>query len=134
MLKAAFPLSALIALAACGGQHSPAGNSAEALEQAAEQSDPAAAAVLENAADAMREGNVQDPAAAQQALEQAGQAQVQAGGGGQPQKAPDPAGAKPHAPGDPVPPPQTRSAPPATAGGAGTKAGGEQDHSGHNRL
>jgi hypothetical protein len=57
--------ASLVPLAACGG-----GGSEEALENAAEQSAPAAAAVLENAAE-----NGMDP---QQALEQAGQAQAQA--------------------------------------------------------
>jgi hypothetical protein len=50
------------ALAACGGQQS----SGEALQSAANQSDPAAAAVLDKAAE-----NGMNP---QQALEQAGQA------------------------------------------------------------
>ena len=55
-------LPILLALAACGGQQS----SEQALDNAANQSDPAAAAVLENAAE-----NGMNP---QQALEQAGRA------------------------------------------------------------
>ena len=62
----ALPIAALVLLAACGGQ-----SDEEALQDAANQSDPAAAAVLNQAAE-----NGMDP---QQALEQAGQAQVQGG-------------------------------------------------------
>ena len=70
---APLPMVALLALAACGGGgQSQAENTAEALEEAAEQSDPAAAQVLENAADAAREGNGN----AQQALQKAGNAQA----------------------------------------------------------
>ena len=75
-LVAAFGLT--LALAACGSD-SPAENTAEALEEAAEYSNPAAANVLENAAEQVREENITDPAAAQQALEAAGNAQVPAG-------------------------------------------------------
>ncbi len=57
---------ALMLLAACGTQ-----SNEDALENAANVSDPAAAAVLENAAE-----NGMDP---QQALQQAGQAAAQAG-------------------------------------------------------
>jgi hypothetical protein len=57
------PIAAFAALAACGGQ-----SNEEALHDAANQSDPAAAAVLENAAE-----NGMNP---QDALEAAGQAQV----------------------------------------------------------
>lgn len=74
-----FPLAgaatALLLLAACGGQ-SPAENTAENLEAAAEQSTPEAAAVLENAADQIEDQNIQDPAAGQAALEAAGNAQA----------------------------------------------------------
>ena len=113
-MKAAAPaLATLFALAACGSS-TPAENSAAALENAASQSDPAAAAVLENAADAVREQNSQLPPGApgspvQDALQDAGNAQAatvpqpQAQRQGQP--AP-PVGAKPHQPGDPVPPPK----------------------------
>ena len=75
----------ILALAAAGGltlaigacsSDSPAENTAEALEEAAEYSNPAAANVLENAAEQVREENITDPAAAQQALEAAGNAQV----------------------------------------------------------
>lgn len=57
---------ALIALAACGTQ-----SNDEALQNAANQSDPAAAAVLENAAEMGLNS--------QQALERAGQAAAQSG-------------------------------------------------------
>lgn len=65
-------------LSACGGGSDRAENTAEALEAAADQSSPAAADVLDNAADQVREGNVTDPAAAQRALEAAGNAQAPA--------------------------------------------------------
>ncbi len=60
------PLLLLFALAACGGQ-----SNEEALQDAANQSDPAAAAVLNGAAE-----NGMDP---QNALAAAGEAQVQNG-------------------------------------------------------
>ena len=95
-------------LAACGAQ-SPAENSAEALENAAAQSTPEAAAILENAADEVREGESTAPPGApgspvQKAMEKAGAAQSEP----RTKIAPVPpaTGAKPHAKGDPVPPPQ----------------------------
>ena len=80
----------LLLLAGCG-QNGAADNSAAALERAAEQSTPEAADILRNAADGG--ANVQD------ALQAAGNAQVAT-------QAPPQQGAKPHAAGDPVPPPQ----------------------------
>lgn len=68
-LLAAIPLL----LAACQ-DNSNLGNSSEALEEAAEVSDPAAAQVLENAAE-----NGMDP---QEALREAGNAQAQTVPGG----------------------------------------------------
>ncbi|HEX8379286.1 MAG TPA: hypothetical protein VF619_01905 [Allosphingosinicella sp.] len=94
MKKLPFALVAPLILAACG-QGGAAGNNADALEQAAEQSTPEAAEVLRNAAD--QGANVQE------AMQAAGNAQAAAG---QPQSAPPHQGAKPHAPGDPVPPPK----------------------------
>jgi hypothetical protein len=47
-------------LAGCGGS-GPAANKAEQLENAAEQSTPGAAQVLENAADSIREGDELNP-------------------------------------------------------------------------
>ncbi|HEX8480882.1 MAG TPA: hypothetical protein VF650_03155 [Allosphingosinicella sp.] len=94
MKKLAFALAAPLILAGCG-QSGAAGNNADALEQAAEQSTPEAAEVLRNAAD--QGANVQD------AMQAAGNAQAAAG---RPQAPPPHQGAKPHAPGDPVPPPQ----------------------------
>jgi Flp pilus assembly protein TadB len=73
------------------GRDGAADNNAAALEQAAEQSTPEAADILRNAAESG--ANVQD------ALQAAGNAQV-------PTQAPPQVGAKPHAPGDPVPPPK----------------------------
>jgi hypothetical protein len=61
-MRVLLTVPALILLAACGGQ------SNDPLQNAADQSDPAAAAVLENAAE-----NGMD---SQQALEQAGNAQA----------------------------------------------------------
>lgn len=79
----------LLLLAGCG-QDSAADNTAEALERAAEQSTPEAADILRNA----------DPGAdVQDVLQEAGNAQA-------PTVAPPQQGAKPHAPGDPVPPPK----------------------------
>ena len=63
-MRRILPLAAILAVAACGRSDE------EALHDAAEQSDPAAARVLENAAEAGV-----DP---QQALEAAGRAQVAA--------------------------------------------------------
>lgn len=69
----------LIALVACGSQ-TPAENKAEQLENAAGQSTPAAADVLENAAEAIEDGNAVDPdVAAEDALNQAANAQLQGG-------------------------------------------------------
>ena len=102
-------LAALFALglAACSGGGSQPDNTADALENAAEQSTPGAAAVLENAADQIRDGNVAAPldapgSPAQQALNQAAQVDNPAGA----TPAPPPTGAKPHAPGEPLPPAQ----------------------------
>jgi hypothetical protein len=89
-LAACLPLA--LALAACGKQGADA-NSAAALESAAEQSTPEAADVLRNAAE--QGSNVQE------AMQAAGNAQAQSAA--QPSQ-----GAKPHAAGDPVPPPKIR--------------------------
>ncbi len=100
-LPAILPIVALLGLAACGGGgESQAGNTAEALEQAAEQSDPAAAEVLENAADAVESGNM----TAQDALQQAGNAQ--AGTLPQPQATPPSMQAQPNRTGQQTPPPK----------------------------
>jgi hypothetical protein len=73
-------VAAAFALSACG-QDSPAENTADALEDAADQSTPEAAEVLENRADQIREQNVTAPldapnSPAQNALQDAGNAQV----------------------------------------------------------
>ena len=86
-------LPILLALAACGGQQS----SEEALDNAANQSDPAAAAVLENAAE-----NGMNP---QEALEQAGQAAAGNTAGGPPSGSVQ---ARPNLPQDPNRPDGTR--------------------------
>ena len=109
----ALALAAGLGLVACGGQQTPADNTADALENAAEQSTPEAAAVLENQADQIRDSNVTQPiqepgSAGQQALQDAGNAQA----ANAQQPAPPAQGAKPHAAGDPVPPPKTTSAAP----------------------
>jgi N-acetylglucosamine kinase-like BadF-type ATPase len=64
----------LVALVACSGQQSSVENTADQLEEAAEQSDPAAAEVLENAADEVRDQNSIAPA--DQALENAASASM----------------------------------------------------------
>lgn len=74
-MKHAPHLIALLALAACGGDN-PAENTADQLEEAAEQSTPAAEAVLENAADRIEAGVPNPDETAQQALNQAGNAQM----------------------------------------------------------
>ncbi len=95
MRRTAFAsLSAFLLLSACGGGGE-AGNSADQLREAAEQSSPEAANVLENAADTIEQQNIQDPAAAQRALEQAGNVQAQ---GNQPQQPTMGPGARPNAP------------------------------------
>ena len=105
--------AAIAFLFACGS------NTSSKLEEAAEQSDPAAANVLLDQANAIEEqgdsGSLSDPnSPAQQALQAAGNAAAQATPpAAQP---PGPAtGAKPHAAGEPVPPPQVESAPPQGA-------------------
>jgi hypothetical protein len=90
MNRAPLALAVPLLLIGCG-QNSAADNNAEALERAAEQSSPEAADVLRNAAD--QGANVQE------ALQAAGNAQAAT-------PAPPQQGAKPHAPGDPVPPPK----------------------------
>jgi hypothetical protein len=74
MRHSLFLAPALIALAACGGSGDPVDNTADQLEAAADQSDPAAAQVLDNAADQVREQD--NPALANNALEAAANAQA----------------------------------------------------------
>jgi hypothetical protein len=83
-------LAAPLLLIGCG-QDKAADNNAAALERAAGQSTPEAEDILRNAADSG--GNVQE------ALQAAGNAQAAT-------RPPSQQGAKPHAPGDPVPPPK----------------------------
>ncbi len=90
MKRVPLALAVPLMLAGCG-QNGAADNNAAALERAAEQSTPEAADILRNAAESG--ANVQD------AMQAAGNAQV-------PTQAPPQQGAKPHAPGDPVPPPK----------------------------
>ncbi len=110
--SALLPVTALLALAACGSGGTPAENTAEALEKAAEQRDPAAAAVLENAADEALEQNVADP---QQALQQAGNAQAATVPG--PQQAPPSMQAQPNRTGQQTPPPKQPTGPGADKAG-----------------
>ncbi|HYG30822.1 MAG TPA: hypothetical protein VD887_11485 [Allosphingosinicella sp.] len=75
-MKTAIAFSILLVLAGCGGGTA-ADNAADQLEDAAEMSNPAAAPVMENGADAIREqegGNA--GAAAQNVLQDAGNAQA----------------------------------------------------------
>ena len=74
-------LAPALALAACGSSSDPAEQQADRLENAAQQSTPEAAAVLDNAADSIRDqgasGAPGDPnSSVQQAMEQAGAAQA----------------------------------------------------------
>ncbi len=103
-LKAAFPAAALLLLSACGGGGQ-AESKADRLEEAAEQSDPAAAPILENAAEAVREGEGN----AQQALERAGDAQARTLPGTQ--QAPPSMQAKPNRTGQQTPPPKIPTGP-----------------------
>lgn len=69
-----------LSLAACGGTQTTADNAADRLDNAADQSTPEAAAVLENQADAIRDQNSAASAGApgsevQQAMDKAGAAQ-----------------------------------------------------------
>lgn len=96
-------LAAAAALSACS--QSPAENTAAQLENAAAQSDPAAAAVLNEAANQVLETNSTAPA--QGALEAAGNAQLRGADAGA--MAPQSQQAKPHAAGDPVPPPKVQT-------------------------
>ena len=107
--KTALPAAAFLVLAACGGGGQ-AENTADRLEDAAEQSDPAAAPVLENAADAVREGNLN----AQQALEQAGNAQAATVAGAE--QAPPSMQAQPNRTGQQTPPAKVPTGPGANAG------------------
>lgn len=74
-------LGAIFSLAGCGSS-TPADNAADQLENAAEQSDPAAAAVLDNEADSIRDngivsGNSSDAnGTVQRAMQNAGDAQT----------------------------------------------------------
>lgn len=110
--KATLPAAAFLVLAACGGGGQ-AENTADRLEEAAEQSDPAAAPILENAADAVREGDLN----AQQALQQAGNAQAATVPGAQ--QAPPSMQAQPNRTGRQTPPPKVPTGPGANAGEAG---------------
>ena len=70
-----FAAAAALIVAGCAGE-SPAENTADALEEAAEESTPEAANALENSAEQIREANISDPAAADRALQAAGNAQA----------------------------------------------------------
>ena len=99
--SAALPAAALLLLAACGGE-SKADRTADRLEEAAEQSDPAAAAALENSAERIREG--ESDMNAQQAMQQAGNAQAETV---LPQEAPPSMQAQPNRTGQQTPPPKS---------------------------
>ena len=79
-MKSLYAVPALLALAACGGgdSQSPSENAADQLKDAAEMSNPAAAPVMENGAEAIENsGDDQNAAAqAQNVLQNAGNAQV----------------------------------------------------------
>lgn len=87
-MRATLATAVLLTLAACGSggvdENGPAGEGAvESLQNAANQADPAAAAVMRNGAEQIeaqgQAGNLSDPqGAVQNVMEQAGQAQVAA--------------------------------------------------------
>lgn len=109
------PLALLPLLAACGGTDPVAEN----LENAAEVSEPAAAAVLENAAEQLSEQEgPATPAEGQQALEQAAEAQAKA--------EPQPKPAAPARPKEAAKPEAAKA--PEKAEPAANSA---EDHSGH---
>jgi hypothetical protein len=96
-MKTAFALPFLLLLAACGGGQDAPSNSVEDVEAATTQMDPAAADAVEEAID--------NGATAQEALAAGGNAQ--AATVAPPQAPADSSkGAKPHSPGDQVPPPK----------------------------
>lgn len=97
--SAALPAAVFLALAACGGGQ--ADQTADKLEEAAEQSGPAAAAVLENSAESIREGETD--ITAQEAMQRAGNAQAETV---QPQEAPPSMQAQPNRNGQQTPPPK----------------------------
>lgn len=105
------------ALAACGGGSERAEQNADLLENAADQSTPAAAAVLENAADRIEEQDVALPpghpdSSVQQAMDRAGAAQAEANRGGTaPTPVPPPVQAVPHGADKGNPPPTVRTPP-----------------------
>ena len=100
-MRAALPAVALLVLAACGGGE--AEKSADRLEEAAEQSDPAAAEVLQNAADEVSAGNM----SAQEAMQAAGNAQAET-------VAPPSMQAQPNRTGQQTPPPKVPTGPGST--------------------
>ena len=106
-MRAALPAAALLVLAACGGGE--AETAAERIDDAAEQSDPAAAEVLEDSADEVRAGNM----TAQEAMQAAGNAQAATVDG--PQAAPPSMQAKPNRGGQQTPPPKIDTGPGAAA-------------------
>jgi hypothetical protein len=97
-----FAAAGALLVAGCGGNSSPAENSADQLDNAAAQSSPEAANVLENRADQIRASNNSDPNAAQAAMQEAGNVQAATGAA----RAAPMVGAKPHRAGDPTPPPK----------------------------
>ena len=101
-LSIAVPAAALLVLTACGGDGQ-AEQTADKLEEAADQSGPAAAAVLENAAEDIRDGSAAPGQAAQEAMQQAGNAQAETV---LPQQAPPSMQAQPNRGGQQTPPPK----------------------------
>jgi hypothetical protein len=95
-----FVAAGALLAAGCGGGGTPADNSAATLDNAASQSTPESAAVLNTAAQEIRDRNISDPNAVQSAMQAAGNAQAAAA------RHTGQLGAKPHRPGDPVPPPK----------------------------
>lgn len=102
-MKALIALASVLLVAACADDAADA--VADQLENAAAQSDNAAAPVLERAADDIRSGSADPAGDAQNAMSVAGNAQLDP-------VAPPAVQAKPRRGGDPVPPPEDRPWPP----------------------
>ena len=116
-MKHVLTLAAILSLAACsGGASDQADAQADQLENAAQQSTPEAAEVLEQQADAIRDNGTagapgQPGSAVQQAMEKAGQAQATnaAGAAPAPSATPESKQALPHGAEKGNPPPKTDS-------------------------
>ncbi|NNM78181.1 hypothetical protein HJG53_14910 [Sphingomonas sp. ID1715] len=116
-MKHALILAALVSLAACAGRASDQAEAqADKLDNAAEQSTPEAAEVLEQQADAIRDNGAagapgQPGSSVQQAMDKAGEAQATNAAGAAPMPAATPPSkqAVPHGAEKGTPPPKTEA-------------------------